>query len=363
MNDRYQILSTLAAGGRGTVFRAFDTSQNRDVALKRLHANGAGKEDLLREARRLYGIRHPNLVTVLDYGEDGEGAYLVMEMLKGESLEQRLRKGPLPLENFRELVRQSLAGIGAAHEAGLLHRDLKAGNLFVLWDVHNAFRIKIVDFGLAQPLAAGGTPCESSAGSVHTMAPELFAGGLIDARTDLYALGVIYYQSLTGRMPFEGDNRPLIAAAHLQHALTPLAEHRPDLSAGLCQWIESLLSQNPNDRPADAATALARTLATLAIWPEDVERLAAEKADILVTHEAPSSHRSGAAVLDDLARAMGARLVVHGHHHTSYRATAPDGLQAQGVAAAWGTSLAGQTTWQGDKQRHLPRAASWHYRE
>lgn len=258
MNDRYQILSTLAAGGRGTVFRAFDTSQNRDVALKRLHAEGAGKEDLLREARRLYGIRHPHLVTVLDYGEDDQGAYLVMEMLKGESLEQRLARGPLSLEDFRELVRQSLAGIGAAHEAGLLHRDLKAGNLFVLWDVHNAFRIKIVDFGLAQPLAAGGTPCESSAGSVHTMAPELFAGGLIDARTDLYALGVIYYQALTGRMPFEGDNRPQIAAAHLQHALTPLAEHRPDLSTALCDWIDCLLSQDPIHRPADAATALAR---------------------------------------------------------------------------------------------------------
>lgn len=258
MNDRYQILSTLAAGGRGTVFRAFDTSQNRDVALKRLHANGAGKEDLLREARRLYGIRHPNLITVLDYGEDEEGAYLVMEMLKGENLEHRLTKGPLPLDEFRELVRQTLAGIGAAHEAGLLHRDLKSDNILVLWDVHNAFRIKIVDFGLAQPLAPGGTPNESAAGSVHTMAPELFAGGLVDARTDLYALGVIYYQALTGRMPFDGDNRALVAAAHLQHALTPLSEHRPDLSTALCDWIESLLSQDPAGRPTDAATALAR---------------------------------------------------------------------------------------------------------
>ncbi len=294
MNDRYQILSTLATGGRGTVFRAFDTSQNRDVALKRLHAEGAGKEDLLREARRLYGIRHPNLVTVLDYGEDEQGAYLIMEMLKGESLEQRLAKGPLALEDFRELVRQSLAGIGAAHEAGLLHRDLKAGNLFVLWDVHNAFRIKIVDFGLAQPLAPGGAPNESSAGSVHTMAPELFAGGLIDARTDLYALGVLYYQALTGRMPFEGDNRPQIAAAHLQHALTPLAEHRPDLSASLCHWIESLLSQDPNDRPTDAATALAqferlsledRPLAAAEVIEEAVPMIAvAEPADAEPAH-------------------------------------------------------------------------------
>ncbi len=258
MNDRYQILSKLAAGGSGTVFRAFDTSQNRDVALKRLHAEGVGKEDLLREARRLYGIRHPNIVTVHDYGEDNEGAYLVMEMIKGETLENHLRKGPLPLGEFRELVRQTLAGIGAAHEAGVLHRDLKAGNILVLWDVHNAFKIKIVDFGLAQPLAPGGAPNESNAGSVHSMAPELFDGSLLDARTDLYALGVIYYQALTGRMPFEGGHPAIIAAAHLHHDLTPLAELRPDLSTGFCAWVESLISHHPADRPADAGSALRR---------------------------------------------------------------------------------------------------------
>jgi serine/threonine protein kinase len=258
MNDRYKILSTLATGGRGTVFRAFDTSQNRDVAIKRLHANGTDKESLQREARRLYGIRHPSLVTILDYGNDDQGTYLVMEMLKGESLEQRLSRGPLSLDEFRELVLQSLGGISAAHEGGLLHCDLKAGNLMVLWDVHNAFRIKIVDFGLAQPLAPGGAPSEANAGSVHTMAPELFSGGLIDARTDLYALGVIYYQALTGRMPFDGDNHAQIVTAHLQHKLIPLAELRPDISNALCQWIESLIHPNPAARPADAATALAQ---------------------------------------------------------------------------------------------------------
>ena len=114
---------------------------------------------------------------------------------------------------------------------------------------------------------------------------------------------------------------------------------------------------------ADSATALARTLATLAIWPEDIDRLATQRADILVTHEAPSSHRSGAAVLDTLARAMGAKLVVHGHHHTTYRATAPDGLQAQGVAAAWGATLTGTPIWPGDKPRLLPRTEGWSYHE
>ena len=112
---------------------------------------------------------------------------------------------------------------------------------------------------------------------------------------------------------------------------------------------------------ADATAALARALADMAIWPEDVDALASQRADVLVTHEAPSSHRRGAAVLDELARAMGARLVVHGHHHTSYRATASDGLEVQGVGAAWGIGLAGQRRWAGERERILPRVAGWEY--
>jgi predicted phosphodiesterase len=104
---------------------------------------------------------------------------------------------------------------------------------------------------------------------------------------------------------------------------------------------------------ADAAATLARNLAAMAIWPEDVEALAAQRADVLVTHEAPSSHPSGAAVLDGLARAMGAKLVVHGHHHVAYRAHAPDGLEAQGVGAAWGVGLTGRPHWRGEAERRL----------
>ena len=112
----------------------------------------------------------------------------------------------------------------------------------------------------------------------------------------------------------------------------------------------------------DATAALAHALSTMAIWPEDVEALASQRADVLITHEAPSSHRSGAAILDDLARSMGARLIVHGHHHIGYRAAAADGLQVQGVAAAWGVALSGHTHWQGDKPRLLPQTPGWTYR-
>jgi predicted phosphodiesterase len=104
----------------------------------------------------------------------------------------------------------------------------------------------------------------------------------------------------------------------------------------------------------DSTAALANSLATLAIWPEDLDTLAASRADVLVTHEAPSSHPSGAAVIDDLARTIGARLIVHGHHHVVYRATAPDGLESQGVAAAWGIDLTGHPRWPGERQRPPP---------
>jgi hypothetical protein len=114
---------------------------------------------------------------------------------------------------------------------------------------------------------------------------------------------------------------------------------------------------------AESAEALARSLATIAIWPEDVEALAAKQADVLVTHEAPSSHPSGVGVIDDLARRMGARLIVHGHHHVAYRARAADGLEVQGVGAAWGIDLAGRTCWRGEpERRHGHAPAGWSYR-
>lgn len=252
MTDRFQILSTLGSGGRGTLYRAWDKARNCDVALKRPNAEGAAREELQRESRRLYALRHPNVVKVLEFGEDDEGPWLVMEMIKGESLEARLAKGPLGLADFRALVEQSLAGLGAAHEAGLLHLDIKAENLMLPWDAHDVLRVKLVDFGLAREPGAGP---ESPSGSVHSMAPEHFNGGALDERTDLYSLGVVFYQALTGRLPFEGETKPEVITAHLRHEMTPLAELRPDLSAALCAWVERLLSVDPRERPASTEEA------------------------------------------------------------------------------------------------------------
>lgn len=256
MNDRYQIISTLSTGGTGTVQQAWDKSQNRDVALKRLRGEGVQVDALLREARALYALRHPHIVTILEYGSDEEGAFLVMELIKGESLEHRLAHGPLNLEDFKALVTQSLEAIGVAHDASLIHRDLKPENIILPWNRDGHFEIKIIDFGLSQYLPPEGGQQDSLVGSIHFMAPEQFGSGYIDARTDLYALGCIYYQALTGQLAFPGEQKAHVITAHLYPPQIPLAEIRPDLSDALCAWVEQLLSVQPNARPQNAAQAL-----------------------------------------------------------------------------------------------------------
>gem|GEM_PF-924252 len=252
MKDRYQILSTLASGGSGSVQQAWDTSMNRDVAIKRLNKDATGLDALLREARALYALRHPNIVTIHEYDSDEQGAYLVMELIKGESLEQRLSHGPLDMPDFKALVKQTLEAIGTAHEAGLIHRDLKPENIMLPWNREGHFQVKLIDFGLAQQ---GGIQ-RSMTGSIHYMAPEQFGSGHVDARTDLYALGCIYYQALSGQLPFPGEEKAQVITAHLYPPRVKLADLRPDLRDELCTWVEWLMQVLPAARPASAAEAL-----------------------------------------------------------------------------------------------------------
>lgn len=254
MTDRYQIISTLSSGGNGSVHRAWDKSKNQDVALKRLHAGPEQALLLEREARVLYGLRHPSIVTVTDFGKDEEGAWMVMEWVKGKSLEEIVSKnGPLPMEEFDVLVRQTLAALQAAHEAGVMHRDVKPENLLMPWDAKKGLQVKLIDFGLAGE--ASGQPAKAE-GSVHYMAPELFGNAIVDLRADLYALGAVFYFALTGRPPFEGETGPQVIVAHLYHRCKPLAELRPDLPDALCAWVDRLMSMQPADRPTSAAEAL-----------------------------------------------------------------------------------------------------------
>ncbi len=264
MNSRYQVLAPIAEGGRGSVMRAWDGNLGREVALKRIkpghdQAAQAAIDDLVREARTLSTLQHPNIVSVFDVGVDEEGAFIVMELVKGETLDDIIARGALTERDFGSLVKQTLEGMIAAHSAGLIHLDLKPQNLMITWHASGTFQVKILDFGLATAAVKTEQTTDDQGGllgSIHFMAPEQFERGTVDARTDIYAMGAIFYYALTQQYPFQGDTAPQVMTAHLYHKLVPLDELRPDLPAFIHQWVAWLQSRLPADRPDSTAEAL-----------------------------------------------------------------------------------------------------------
>ncbi|HEY2574495.1 MAG TPA: protein kinase [Verrucomicrobiaceae bacterium] len=262
--NRYEVLGKIADGGLGSVFKAYDRNLRREVALKRVRAETAEQaehqaEQLMEEARNLSALQHPHIVTIYDVGRDEEGAYIIMELLKGETLENIIERGALAENDFRELVSQSLEGLVAAHTNGMIHLDIKPQNFMVIWLPSGKFQIKILDFGLAkiatQPAVQEMDEEGAIMGSIFFMAPEQFERSPLDARTDLYSLGCVYYYALTQHYPFQGETGPEVMASHMYHSFAPLAQLRPDLPAFLCEWVEWLLNRLPEHRPANAAQA------------------------------------------------------------------------------------------------------------
>lgn len=262
MNACYELLAPLASGGPGVVFLARDTRTGQEVAIKRLrHADATADALLLREAQQQARLRHPNIVAILESGVDEQGGYVVMELVRGETLEERIARGTLTAVEFDALVRQTLVGLSAAHEHGVLHLDLKPENLMIARLPSGEMQVKILDFGLARETNAQETPHAAEErsglhGSIHFMAPEQFRRATPDERTDLYALGCVYYHALSGKRPFTGDTTPQVMVAHLYHRLEALTALRPDLPAGLTSWIDRLMSLLPTNRPESAAAAL-----------------------------------------------------------------------------------------------------------
>ena len=263
MNARYELLSPIAEGGLGEVFKARDTQLNRDVAVKRLRADtadasGAALDALIREARQQSAVHHPNIVAIYDFGVDSEGGFIIMEFAEGETLEDIIMRGALSPADFDSLVRQTLDGIACAHARGIIHLDLKPGNLMLRRLPDGGVQVKILDFGLSKNvlLQRDCPPPFGLPGSIHFLAPEQFERGPVDVRTDIYSLGCIFYYSLTQQHPFEGDITPQVMVAHLYHRTRSLAALRPDLPSRTVQWVEWLISRLPANRPASAAEAL-----------------------------------------------------------------------------------------------------------
>ncbi|MGD2077396.1 MAG: protein kinase, partial [Chloroflexota bacterium] len=260
LNDRYLIRQELGRGGMGIVYRAEDTLLQRAVAVKMVSAGLLGTEGrarLLSEARAIASLNHPNIVAVHDMGQapDPEGVegqdltYIVMELIEGHSLRTTR---PSSMEQALAIAAQICAALAEAHEHGIIHRDLKPENVVVT----AGGVVKLTDFGLARRVEDRALPDgEPLAGTLEYMAPELILGRPASAQSDLYALGIILYEMLTGRPPTEADNLTSLLSQRLYDPLKPPSSHNPQVPPALDVLVLRLLSKRPGDRPQSAAEA------------------------------------------------------------------------------------------------------------
>ncbi len=256
--DRYLIESQLGQGGMGAVYKARDTLLGRPVAIKVLAATELGTQGrtrLLNEARAAAGLNHPNIVSIYDAGEWEKTAYIIMELIEGESL--NVLKGN-PLETIIPFLLQICSALQHAHQHGIIHRDLKPENILIT----QSSVVKLTDFGLARTGASRVTTEGAVVGTVFYMAPEQALGKNLDGRTDLYSLGIILYELFTGRLPFTAADPVAVVTQHLYAPLVSPRVYNPSLPELLEQTITRLLSKNKEDRPADAAE-VRQTLAYL----------------------------------------------------------------------------------------------------
>ena len=256
----------LGQGGLGTVFRAWDHALKREVAVKRIASTyeGSQREEATRQMEKetgaLAALQHPNIVTIYDVGADEDGPFVVMELLTGQTLDDVVERAPLTWQDFRELALQIQEALVAAQDLGLVHRDLKPSNIMLNWLPSGRFQAKVVDFGLAKfspkPSAQTVDQSDSVFGSIFYMAPEQFERGALDARVDMYSIGCVYYFTLTGESPFQGDTGPQVMAAHLEHRVVPLAQLRPDLPRWVSDWVMWHINRHATERPANARESL-----------------------------------------------------------------------------------------------------------
>ena len=258
IGNRYLIESQVASGGMATVYLATDQRLDRQVALKVIHphlANDASfQEKFVLEAKTAAKLSHPNLVNVFDQGTDGQTTFLVMEYVSGITLRDALKEyGPLPAVRALEMLAQILSGLAAAHRAGILHRDLKPDNVLLADDG----RVKLGDFGLARAITEH-TNSGDLVGTIAYLSPELVTRGLADARSDVYAAGILLFELLTGKQPFEGEQAVQIAYQHANSTLPAPSTLAPETPSAIDKLVAWSTAKSPADRPADAGELLAK---------------------------------------------------------------------------------------------------------
>jgi beta-lactam-binding protein with PASTA domain/tRNA A-37 threonylcarbamoyl transferase component Bud32 len=257
IDGRYQVRSRIARGGMATVYLATDLRLERRVAVKVMHGHLADdsqfKQRFIQEARSAARLAHPNVVNVFDQGQDADSAYLVMEYLPGITLRDLLQEyGSLTSQQTIDITEAVLSGLAAAHKAGIVHRDLKPENVLLADDG----RIKIGDFGLARAASANTATGAALLGTIAYLSPELVTRGVADTRSDIYAVGIMLYEMLTGEQPFKGEQPMQIAYQHANSSVPIPSGKNPKVPAELDELVLWATSRDPEQRPRDARAML-----------------------------------------------------------------------------------------------------------
>ena len=260
LNNRYALGEMIGTGGMADVYIGDDTRLNRKVAIKVLRRDLARDPSFVarfkKEALAAGGLNHPGIVAVYDSGDENDSPYIVMELISGQTLRQVMQQGLIPQSRALEITEGILQALEYSHKESIVHRDIKPGNIMIT----NSGDIKVMDFGIARAtddIGATMTNTWNVIGTAQYLSPEQATGELADGRSDLYSLGCLMYELLTGRPPFTGDTPVSIAYQHVSSPITPASQVKPGLSTDIDRMLEVVLSKDPNNRYQDASAMLA----------------------------------------------------------------------------------------------------------
>jgi serine/threonine protein kinase len=267
LSGRYRLEARIGTGGMSTVYRALDETLQRHVAIKLMNREVSDDTDQLerfrREARAVAQLSHPHVVGVIDAGEDGHRPYIVFEYVDGETLKERIRRlGRLPIPEAVAYAIEVARALGAAHSRHIIHRDVKPQNVMI----DDEGTAKVTDFGIARTLDEDGLTADGRVlGTTDYVSPEQALGQRVSGQSDLYSLGIVLYEMLTGEVPFKGDNQVAVAMKHVREPLPDLRIQRPEVSAALAAVVDTATAKRPEDRYADDQEMIADLEDLLAI--------------------------------------------------------------------------------------------------
>ncbi|HWV86451.1 MAG TPA: protein kinase [Capillimicrobium sp.] len=297
LSDRYRLDAEIGAGGMSTVYRAFDTVLERPVAIKLMHRETARDGDQLerfrREARHVAQLNHPHVVQVIDAGEDGDPAhprpYIVLEYVEGETLKQRIRRmGRLPVTEALAYAIEVARALSAAHERGIVHRDVKPQNVLV----DGEGTAKVTDFGIARTLTEEGLTADGRVlGTTDYVSPEQALGHAVTGQSDVYSLGIVLYEMLTGEVPFRGENQIAVAMKHVRDELPDVRARRPEVSASLGAVLDRATDKDLARRYPDAASFAADLEDVLAVESSRAGQVTGEATTVIRSLPRPKRAR------------------------------------------------------------------------